>query len=270
VNNRATWDSTCLCDLEDHYRVVAPDYDLLRPRELDSMDTHLRTISVKGSLDNGMRILDVGCGNGRYLSEISTSCRIQAVGLDCSAAMLSIARQRNIPEVEWLLSAAENATLESSSFNLAYSIYVEHQIGDLPAYFSQISRALKLDGIFILVTCTLDQIAAFLPYRLAPGLLEIECRRFHGLDVIVETAQTSGLNLYEMHKEDQPPGVMSPERLAALIRLRFLSVLAGKDKKFLEMLADQVISHCRTHSYDLVSSFGHVTFCFRKSRRLCL
>lgn len=96
------------------------------------------------------RVLDLGCGMGRVLKHIAPYCR-EAVGLDVSNRMLSLARKRiaGIENVSLARgSGADLSMFEDDSFDFCYAIQMFHQIEreDTIKYLVEIERVLKPGG----------------------------------------------------------------------------------------------------------------------------
>jgi SAM-dependent methyltransferase len=82
---------------------------------------------IRGQLSVEMRVLDVGCGDGSMLLELSPSF-LAGVGIDCDPAHLQIAeaagRAQGVENVEWMLLDFPNeaARLERETFDLVFSM----------------------------------------------------------------------------------------------------------------------------------------------------
>lgn len=92
------------------------------------------------------KILDAGCGTGRFTSALAETFGCPAVGVEPSPAMLEVAKSRNDPNVEWKLGAAEKLPLDDSSVDLAFMSQVFHHLPDPPAAFREIARVLSPGG----------------------------------------------------------------------------------------------------------------------------
>lgn len=100
----------------------------------------------------GERVLDVGCGCGQTTLDIAArvGSNGSVTGIDISAPMLEIARQRLLPvaagRVEFRQADAQGAHLGRSSFDAAYSRFGVMFFSDPVAAFINIRNALKPDG----------------------------------------------------------------------------------------------------------------------------
>jgi SAM-dependent methyltransferase len=92
----------------------------------------------------GMRVLDVGCGDGVLSAEIAAR-GATVVGIDASAAMVEAARRRG---VDARVIPAEQLSFESE-FDAAFSNAALHWVRDQDAALAGIRRALKLGARFV-------------------------------------------------------------------------------------------------------------------------
>lgn len=101
----------------------------------------------------GMRVLDIGCGNGRFYPLLAER-KVDYVGLDSSLGLLDEARKK-YPEVTFQEGDATNLPFPDKSFDIAFSFAVIHHIpgGALQKKFiEEVSRVLKPGKTFILTS----------------------------------------------------------------------------------------------------------------------
>lgn len=103
-------------------------------------------------LPAGAKILELGCGTGRflpYLSEIG----YQLTGIDISPGMLEKARERVEVEatepIELLHNKTDTLPFADAEYNAVYSILVINLIQDYQQTFKEVSRIVKPGGFFI-------------------------------------------------------------------------------------------------------------------------
>ena len=102
------------------------------------------------------RLLDVGCGTGRFLREVKTNYpRLEATGLDLSAHYLAVARDELRPwsRARLVIGAAEAMPFADGQFDAVTCIYLFHELprGVRRAVVSEIRRVLKPGGMLVFV-----------------------------------------------------------------------------------------------------------------------
>jgi SAM-dependent methyltransferase len=109
---------------EEHFDVVAEEYD---ETVAEHVMAHLtaRRVSLARSIASGGRVLDVGCGTGRFLESLPDG--YERVGVDPSASMLERARERGIDAVQ---ASGGKLPFEDGSFDLVTTFAVLHHLID--------------------------------------------------------------------------------------------------------------------------------------------
>ena len=94
----------------------------------------------------GCRILDLGCGTGRYLRLVGHEAVV--VGLDLSRGMLERARRQTSSAIgaKWVQASVERIPFGSQTFDRIVSGLVVDHVRDLPAFFLGIATALRPGG----------------------------------------------------------------------------------------------------------------------------
>lgn len=99
----------------------------------------------------GERILDVGCGTGRYAREL-VGRGVDAVGVDPSAAMLAVATTRHAPDGSpaYVRAVAERLPFASCVFDAAISVTTLEFVEDLDAVLAEAARVTRTGGRLVL------------------------------------------------------------------------------------------------------------------------
>ncbi len=92
------------------------------------------------------RILDLGCGNGKYLG-IRKDC--QMIGCDPCASLVSIAQSQH-PSVDILVADGCSLPFQDTSMEVVLSVAVFHHIAptNQAAFLGEVRRVLQPQGIF--------------------------------------------------------------------------------------------------------------------------
>ena len=102
-------------------------------------------------LQPGDKILDVGCGNGRYY-EFCEGCKVDYFGVDISEKLIEIAKKR-YPRGKFQVANVLNLPFPPHFFDKVYSLAVLHHIPSerlRKQFFKEVKRVLKPEGLLIL------------------------------------------------------------------------------------------------------------------------
>jgi 2-polyprenyl-3-methyl-5-hydroxy-6-metoxy-1,4-benzoquinol methylase len=122
------------------------------PEGLDPSDFELRRAFLLGHLRaQGARVLDVGCGEGRFAAALARA-GAAVVGIDVAAEPLRRARARH-PELDLRLVDAEGPwPLQDASFDAVWAGEVLEHVADTAGWLSQVRRVLRSGGSLLLST----------------------------------------------------------------------------------------------------------------------
>jgi len=111
--------------------------------------------AIRGTDQRRVRLLDVACGNGRFLAQVLAAFpRIKATGLDLSPAYCEAARARlaAFSQVEIVAGAAEQAPFEGESFDALTCVYLFHELPPRVRrdVAREMARILRPGGVLVL------------------------------------------------------------------------------------------------------------------------
>ncbi|MBU2607001.1 MAG: class I SAM-dependent methyltransferase [Alphaproteobacteria bacterium] len=137
------------------------------------------SLELKGRDQRTVSLLDMACGNGRFLSRVMNIYpRLKASGLDLSPNYTEAARKRlaRWPHVGVLHEAAEAMPLADASQDMIVSVFLFHELPPevREQVLAEVARVLKPGGLFILADST-----QFGDYPDMDGLLEYFPQGFH-------------------------------------------------------------------------------------------
>src|SRR5271169_2480457 len=76
------------------------------------------------------RILDLGCGTGRFSGALADHFRAQVIAIDRSAKMLAEARKKSAPRVRHARGSGESIPLRDASVDMVFMSMVFHHFED--------------------------------------------------------------------------------------------------------------------------------------------
>lgn len=106
---------------------------------------------IGGYLKNGQRVLDIGCGNGRYYPFFKERKAIYT-GVDNSGKLIEIARKK-YPGADFTIGDALSLPFDAGEFDMAVSLSVIHHIPSLEyrkKFVAEAWRVLNHKGTLIL------------------------------------------------------------------------------------------------------------------------
>jgi malonyl-CoA O-methyltransferase len=139
-----------LLDPFEAYELWAETYDdvehnALLTAEQSVVVPMLRRLKLKGT-----RILDAGCGNGRYLRILQTYRPKFLAGIDFSPAMIAKARERTGTSLLLKVAPIEAIPFKRASFDFVFSTLALDHLSNLQKGVSELSRVLRKGGAAII------------------------------------------------------------------------------------------------------------------------
>jgi ubiquinone/menaquinone biosynthesis C-methylase UbiE len=157
---------------------IPAGYDRARDHGPEFINLWMQTFAAYLRGANVARILDLGCGTGRFSVAVANHFGVDVIGIDPSARMLDQARAKQHPDrVRYLSGSAETIPLPSSSVDAVIMSMSFHHFGDRAAAARECRRVLRDAGIVFVRTGSREQIASypyvpFFPWAL-PRLVEV-------------------------------------------------------------------------------------------------
>jgi 2-polyprenyl-3-methyl-5-hydroxy-6-metoxy-1,4-benzoquinol methylase len=121
------------------------------PEGLEPSNFAVRRRFLLDRVTAGERVLDVGCGEGRFATELA-GAGARVVGIDVAEEPLRRARERH-PQLELaLVTAAGPWDLEDASFDAVWAGEVIEHVSDTAAWLSEVRRVLRSGGSLLAST----------------------------------------------------------------------------------------------------------------------
>jgi ubiquinone/menaquinone biosynthesis C-methylase UbiE len=193
------------------------------------------------------RLLDVGCGTGRFSVLLAEVFGASTIGVDGSPAML---RERALPAsapVTFVGAEATALPLREDSIDLALLSMVYHLLaasGAAAGAVEELHRVVRQDGWVLVRTPTLEIIdrISWLPFF--PGARALDEARLPPRAQVVATFEQAGFTTHAHRIIEHEFAASPPEALEKVRRRPFSTLRLLADEAFEEGLA-RYEAHCR-------------------------
>lgn len=125
------------------YDLIADGFSATRARPLEQFGFLFDRYLKKGD-----KVLDLGCGNGRYVAEFLAR-KTRYIGQDFSKELIGIAKNK-FPEEQFIVGEATDLPYPASDFDKIFCLAVLHHLPSKKLrkiFFSEAARVLKKEGI---------------------------------------------------------------------------------------------------------------------------
>jgi SAM-dependent methyltransferase len=205
-----------------HFDALAPDYDRLRPAGEGWEELAGRTL---GALHGARRLLDVGCGTGRFAVLASERLGARVWGVDASEEMLLEARRRPGAErVGWRRADAARLPFKAGWFDAAHCHLVLHLVDDRPAAIAELARVLEPGGRAVVGTFDPEHFRRFFLNAYFPSIPAIDLARFPDPAALCGELAAAGFDDARVEPFDQPVRAAATDVLER-VRGRYISTL---------------------------------------------
>jgi len=167
----------------------AADYERLRPVDenwLEVFEVVVREADLRGG-----RVLDVGCGTGKFARVLAERGLARVWGVDPSAEMLAEARERVPSSVGLKLGDAERLPFKDGAFDAAVLWTVVHLI-ERPLGFAELRRVLTPGGRIAIVTFAPEHFTSYWQNEFFPSIAAIDLARHPSPEQLAKELQAAG------------------------------------------------------------------------------
>mgnify|MGYP003932914379 CR=1 FL=1 len=216
------------------YDSISRYYDQVRGFGPDYYRGWMDHIIEHGGLMGRERVVDVGCGTGRYTVQLQAAVGRPVVGLDLSTGMLARARERVDAgaDIRLVRGDAHHLPFIDGAFDAATLILVVHHAEDLPSMARELFRVLSPGGRVLFMTRGHEEIEDSY-IALFPGVLEIDLARFPSIEGLEAVLRGAGFESVHHAREANPGFTMTREEVLAKVDGRFISTLSlMSDREF--------------------------------------
>ena len=206
---------------------LAERYDAVRPVDANWWEVY--ELVERAADLRGRRVLDVGCGTGRLSIALVERAYAKVWGVDSSAAMLAVAKEK-VQGVAFKQANAESLPFKDGWFERAVLWLVLHLV-DRPAALAEARRVLATDGVVAVVSFDESHFGAHWLTDYLPSLEGVDRARFPTRAQVVAELREAGFAGVETMRLDQRVSLSREDALLKL-RARHISTfdLIGEDE----------------------------------------
>ena len=156
------------------YSKIASFYDKSRSISEENMIMWLGLIAAYWKGIKAARVLDLGCGTGRFALPMARRFDVDVTGVDSSAEMLAKAEQKDVQaEVTWLLAEASRLPFANGSYDFVFMSHLLHHVDRPLAVIEECHRVLKPAGNALIRYGAMNQIRNDVEHTFFPQVREI-------------------------------------------------------------------------------------------------
>lgn len=209
-------------------------------------------------LGKASRMLDIGCGTGRFSILIANRFECFVVGIDPSLALLARARAKRSAGIDWLRGRGEALPFAESIFDACIASQVVQHFQDKFQAFSEIYRVMRPKGRIGIRISSHEQLQTILDYRFFPSAMELERERLPDIQIVKDMLLTVGFAQLEEHVVRQPLFESAGDYLAKLHN-RYASFLLLIPEDEYQTGIEKAAEYLRRHE-STVDKYAELTF----------
>jgi ubiquinone/menaquinone biosynthesis C-methylase UbiE len=193
-----------------HFARIAATYDALRPADARWWEVY-EAIVERADL-RGRRVLEVGCGTGRFSAAVAEREVARVWGVDASEQMVEQARANG---VNAKLAAAERLPFKAAWFDRALVRMAAH-LFDRPRAFAELRRVLADDGRLVVATTDPAHFHEHWLHPFFPSFTAVDVARFPSAEQLERELGAAGFGV----RVDRLAQESEIEREVALEKIR--------------------------------------------------
>ena len=205
------------------YDATSKEFDNIRSTNPSHLDDWSNCIIRLGRIEKTSKVLDVGCGTGRYSLEIIQHTGANVVGLDFSRGMLSKASAKK--GGIWLQGDISNMPFKSGSFDTVIIMLVLQHVDDEALALSEAFRILRPGGHLTIGTVSHARIRRHVMKHF-PDAVRIDLDRFMPITELKWHLSHLGFNNVHHHLVCSQPVESNIDDVIHRFKKRYISTLA--------------------------------------------
>ncbi len=177
------------------YSRIAPSYDKGRSLSEQNIELWLKLISKYSQAQEDTKVLDLGCGTGRFTIPMANQLQYRMVGADYSKEMLDKAQEKDVDGmIEWDYQDAQGLSYRDESFDLVFISHLLHHVDSPTRVLIECKRVLTTSGVTIVRYGAIEQIEGDVEHTFFPGVLDIDKARTPSVEIVEKWLSGAGFS----------------------------------------------------------------------------
>ncbi len=217
------------------YSKIASSYDVGRPLLEQNSSLWLNLISTHSGISPGARVLDLGCGTGRFTLPMSNQLAYSMTGIDLSPEMLDKAKNKDPDgKIMWEVGNADDLHYSKASFNMIFMSHLLHHVNNPSIVLVGCNRIIIEGGVVLIRYGAMEQIREDPEHVFFPEVKQIDEVRTPSVGLIERWLTKAGFS--NIRSVD----VTQKTYETAIDRFQMTSV---KGTSVLSMISDDAFKH---------------------------
>jgi ubiquinone/menaquinone biosynthesis C-methylase UbiE len=173
----------------------AASFEKYRSQKTETTTALIRSVLRYVPSSPGARVIDIGCGTGRYALLLTSGTEAPIFSTDLSIEMVEKGREKDkANDVFWFLSDACQMPFADESFDVALLFLVLHVVKDSKRALQEAYRILRSGGHCLILTHSHSQLDRDTIFRFFPEARKLNKRRMLSLTKLKELVRGIGFH----------------------------------------------------------------------------
>jgi len=208
-----------------NYQQIAKTWDKAHPLYDATLELYLKLVANRVGHRNQIKLLDLGCGTGRFAIPFANQSGYSVTAIDNSKEMIEKARQKDTDSrVDWRVQDVTNLEIADSSFDVIFMSNLLHHLDNPYALIQKCFHILSLDGVIVNRYGALEHQRHDPEHKFFPEVVKIDELRCPSIKQVEAWFQNASFARVQSETVIQPTYTSSKDRLSS-VKLKRTSVL---------------------------------------------
>jgi len=250
-----------------HYSQIADVYDKVFPTSGQSVERVLTFLVEQVGCDKQVKLLDLGCGTGRFAIPIATRLGFVVTAADTSSDMLAKARSKQGAEnITWDIQDATALSYDNEQFDVVLMSHLLHHFEHPQQVIRECRRILAPGGILLNRYGAIEDILDDPEHKFFPEVAELDKLRTpskHRLEQWFKELSFLGVQTETRAQET----FLDAEHRLKAIQSRHVSVLRLISDSAFDAGVARMKSHIASNPNDNSLSIDRISFTFGRKKQ---